>query len=284
MMTYEELCRKGTEQLSAAGVTEAQLDARLLLESVCGTDHNTLLVHGDRAVSADEEEAYLKKTDARARRIPLAYITGSQEFMGLTFKVSDQVLIPNQDTETLVEEGLKLLHDGRRFMDLCTGSGCIALSLLHYTNDTTATATDISPKALEIAAQNAQQLQLEKRVRFTETDLFPEKGEKEERVRADLIISNPPYIPTDVIETLAPEVKDHEPRLALDGRADGLDFYRRIIAEAPDWLFESGWLLMEIGYDQGAAVSALMKDNGFHEVQIVQDLGGRDRVVLGCWF
>ena len=284
MMTYEELCRKGTEQLSAAGVTEAQLDARLLLESVCGTDHNTLLVHGDRAVSADEEEAYLKKTDARARRIPLAYITGSQEFMGLTFKVSDQVLIPNQDTETLVEEGLKLLHDGMRFMDLCTGSGCIALSLLHYTNDTTATATDISPKALEIAAQNAQQLQLEKRVRFTETDLFPENGEKEERVREDLIISNPPYIPTDVIETLAPEVKDHEPRLALDGRADGLDFYRRIIAEAPDWLFESGWLLMEIGYDQGAAVSALMKDNGFHEVQIVQDLGGRDRVVLGCWF
>ncbi|MCH4193078.1 MAG: peptide chain release factor N(5)-glutamine methyltransferase [Butyrivibrio sp.] len=283
-ITYEELCEKGTEQLKAAGVTEAQLDARLLLESVCGTDHNTLLVHGDRIVSAEEAEAYQKKISARAHRIPLAYITGSQEFMGLTFKVSDQVLIPNQDTETLVEEGLKLLHDGMRFMDLCTGSGCIALSLLHYTNDTTATATDISPEALEIAVQNAQQLKMADRVRFEKTDLFPEKAEKEEKVRADLIISNPPYIPTEVIDTLAPEVKDHEPRLALDGRTDGLDFYRRMIAEAPEWLYESGWLLMEIGYDQGESVSALMKKKGFHEVQVVQDLGGRDRVVLGCWF
>jgi len=279
MKTYKQLYEYGKAELTKAGIAEAQLDARLLLEYVCGTDHNTLLVHGEREVEEPGSVAYCDLIVQRAARTPLAYITGTQEFMGLSFSVNQQVLIPNQDTETLVEEAMRLMHDGMRVLDLCTGSGCIALSLLHYTNDTSAVATDISEAALTVAVQNAEQLKLMERISFAETDLFPVQKEK-----FDLIVSNPPYIPTAVIETLAPEVKDHEPRLALDGTKDGLSFYRRIIRTAPQWLFESGWLILEIGYDQGEAVSAMMRENGFRDIEVIRDLGGKNRVVIGCCY
>ena len=279
MKTYKQLYEYGKAELSEAGIAEAQLDARLLLEYVCGTDHNTLLVHGEREVEEPKSTAYCDLILQRVAHTPLAYIKGTQEFMGLEFSVNKQVLIPNQDTETLVEEAMRLMHDGMRVLDLCTGSGCIALSLLHYTNDTSAVATDISEAALTVAVQNAGQLKLTERVSFAETDLFPVQKEK-----FDLIVSNPPYIPTEVIETLAPEVKDHEPRLALDGTEDGLSFYRRIIRTAPEWLFESGWLILEIGYDQGEAVSAMMRENGFRDIEVIRDLGGKDRVVTGCCY
>ena len=279
MKTYKQLYEYGKAELAEAGIAEAQLDARLLLEYVCGTDHNTLLVHGEREVEEPKSTAYCDLILQRVAHTPLAYIKGTQEFMGLEFSVNKQVLIPNQDTETLVEEAMRLMHDGMRVLDLCTGSGCIALSLLHYTNDTSAVATDISEAALTVAVQNAGQLKLTERVSFAETDLFPVQKEK-----FDLIVSNPPYIPTEVIETLAPEVKDHEPRLALDGTEDGLSFYRRIIRTAPQWLFESGWLILEIGYDQGEAVSAMMRENGFRDIEVIRDLGGKDRVVTGCCY
>ena len=279
MKTYKQLYEYGKAELSEAGIAEAQLDARLLLEYVCDTDHNTLLVHGEREVEEPKSTAYCDLILQRVAHTPLAYIKGTQEFMGLEFSVNKQVLIPNQDTETLVEEAMRLMHDGMRVLDLCTGSGCIALSLLHYTNDTSAVATDISEAALTVAVQNAGQLKLTERVSFAETDLFPVQKEK-----FDLIVSNPPYIPTEVIETLAPEVKDHEPRLALDGTEDGLSFYRRIIRTAPEWLFESGWLILEIGYDQGEAVSAMMRENGFRDIEVIRDLGGKDRVVTGCCY
>lgn len=279
MKTYKQLYEYGKAELAEAGIAEAQLDARLLLEYVCGTDHNTLLVHGEREVEEPKLTAYCDLILQRVAHTPLAYIKGTQEFMGLEFSVNKQVLIPNQDTETLVEEAMRLMHDGMRVLDLCTGSGCIALSLLHYTNDTSAVATDISEAALTVAVQNAGQLKLTERVSFAETDLFPVQKEK-----FDLIVSNPPYIPTEVIETLAPEVKDHEPRLALDGTEDGLSFYRRIIRTAPEWLFESGWLILEIGYDQGEAVSAMMRENGFRDIEVIRDLGGKDRVVTGCCY
>ncbi len=279
MKTYKQLYEYGKAELTEAGIAEAQLDARLLLEYVCGTDHNTLLVHGEREVEEPKSTAYCDLILQRVAHTPLAYIKGTQEFMGLEFSVNKQVLIPNQDTETLVEEAMRLMHDGMRVLDLCTGSGCIALSLLHYTNDTSAVATDISEAALTVAVQNAGQLKLTERVSFAETDLFPVQKEK-----FDLIVSNPPYIPTEVIETLAPEVKDHEPRLALDGTEDGLSFYRRIIRTAPEWLFESGWLILEIGYDQGEAVSAMMRENGFRDIEVIRDLGGKDRVVTGCCY
>ena len=279
MKTYKQLYEYGKAELAEAGIAEAQLDARLLLEYVCGTDHNTLLVHGEREVEEPKLTAYCDLILQRVAHTPLAYIKGTQEFMGLEFSVNKQVLIPNQDTEILVEEAMRLMHDGMRVLDLCTGSGCIALSLLHYTNDTSAVATDISEAALTVAVQNAGQLKLTERVSFAETDLFPVQKEK-----FDLIVSNPPYIPTEVIETLAPEVKDHEPRLALDGTEDGLSFYRRIIRTAPEWLFESGWLILEIGYDQGEAVSAMMRENGFRDIEVIRDLGGKDRVVTGCCY
>ena len=279
MKTYKQLYEYGKAELAEAGIAEAQLDARLLLEYVCGTDHNTLLVHGEREVEEPKSTAYCDLILQRVAHTPLAYIKGTQEFMGLEFSVNKQVLIPNQDTETLVEEAMRLMHDGMRVLDLCSGSGCIALSLLHYTNDTSAVATDISEAALTVAVQNAGQLKLTERVSFAETDLFPVQKEK-----FDLIVSNPPYIPTEVIETLAPEVKDHEPRLALDGTEDGLSFYRRIIRTAPEWLFESGWLILEIGYDQGEAVSAMMRENGFRDIEVIRDLGGKDRVVTGCCY
>lgn len=279
-MIYSDIYKNASIRLKEAGVPEYQLDARLLLEYVCGTDYNTLLVHGDRNVSPEEEKKYNELIEKRASRVPLAYIVGYQEFMGLTFDVNENVLVPNQDTETLAEEALRELSDGMRFMDLCTGSGCVALSILNYTNDTSCVMTDISDKAIEVATGNRDRLGFSDRAEIVKTDLFPQDDDK----KFDMIVSNPPYIRTDVIATLPPEVGKGEPYIALDGGQDGLIFYRRIIENAPKWLYTSGWLMMEIGYDQGDAVAGLMKDGGFHEVEVIKDLGGNDRVVRGCLY
>ena len=279
-MIYSDIYKNASIRLKEAGVPEYQLDARLLLEYVCGTDYNTLLVHGDRTVSPEEEKKYNELIEKRASRVPLAYIVGYQEFMGLTFDVNENVLVPNQDTETLAEEALRELSDGMRFMDLCTGSGCVALSILNYTNDTSCVMTDISDKAIEVATGNRDRLGFSDRAEIVKTDIFPQDDDK----KFDMIVSNPPYIRTDVIATLPPEVGKGEPYIALDGGQDGLIFYRRIIENAPKWLYTSGWLMMEIGYDQGDAVAGLMKDGGFHEVEVIKDLGGNDRVVRGCLY
>lgn len=279
-MIYSDIYKNASIRLKEVGVPEYQLDARLLLEYVCGTDYNTLLVHGDRTVSPEEEKKYNELIEKRASRVPLAYIVGYQEFMGLTFDVNENVLVPNQDTETLAEEALRELSDGMRFMDLCTGSGCVALSILNYTNDTSCVMTDISDKAIEVATGNRDRLGFSDRAEIVKTDLFPQDDDK----KFDMIVSNPPYIRTDVIATLPPEVGKGEPYIALDGGQDGLIFYRRIIENAPKWLYTSGWLMMEIGYDQGDAVAGLMKDGGFHEVEVIKDLGGNDRVVRGCLY
>ena len=279
-MKYLDIYKEGETVLKGAGISEASLDARLLLEYVCGTDHNTLLAHGDMEVDDEKCSKYRELISERKKRVPVAYITGSCEFMGLDFYVTRDVLIPNQDTETLAEEALRYIHDGMRFMDLCTGSGCIALSLLKYTNDTNAVATDISEKALLVASKNAKDLGLSDRFNSVETDIFPDK----EMGKFDIVVSNPPYIKTDVIGTLEPEVKTYEPYIALDGSEDGLHFYRRIIPGAKEYLYKSGYLLLEIGYDQGSAVSGIMEDNGYKDIQVVKDLGGNERVVIGCYY
>ncbi len=277
--TYAALYEYGKSLLEEAGIEDASLDARLLLEHVCGTSHTTLLAHGDRLVSDEEGQQYEELLQQRAKRNPLAYILKEQEFMGLTFHADERVLIPNQDTEILVEEVLTELSDGARILDLCTGSGCIALSLLHYSNGTTAVATDISADALEVAEENVASLGLTERITLMETDLFPAVHD-----RFEFIVSNPPYIPSKVIEGLAPEVREKEPMLALDGGEDGLIFYRRIVEDAPNYLTGSGYLMVEIGYDQGAAVSELMERRGFKEVQVIKDYSGNDRVVKGCFY
>lgn len=273
-MEYAALYRMGVERLAAAGIEEAKLDARLLLEELCGTDRNDLLVHGDRPVTEQQENSYVNYIELRSRHIPLQHITGYQEFMGLRFKVTPDVLIPRQDTETLVEEVLKNLHDGMRILDLCTGSGCILLSLLRYSNDCVGIGADLSKKALKVAEENAGSLGLT--AEFVQGDLFePVTG------KFEIIVSNPPYIPSNVIPTLMEEVREHDPLMALDGKEDGLYFYREIIGQASEYLYPGGMLFLEIGCEQAGAVTELMKNAGYRDVTVCKDLAGLDRVVSG---
>ena len=275
-MIYKEVYSQGVELLQGAEVPEAALDARLLLEYVCGTNRNTLLVHGDREVSEEEVNRYKELLEVRAKRIPLQQILGVQEFMGLEFGVNEHVLIPRQDTEILVEEVLKNLHDGMRILDMCTGSGCILISLLHFSNDCSGVGADISTEALKVARDNAEKLLSEKTAEFIHSNLFEKISG-----RFEIIVSNPPYIRPDVIKTLMPEVKEHEPMLALDGGADGLDFYREIVSTGKDYLTGGGMMFFEIGYDQGEDVKTLLEQAGFGDVNVVQDYAGLDRVVYG---
>lgn len=294
-MTYRELYDNGCATLAGAGIEEAALDARLLLEYVCHTDRNDLLVHGERPVGREQTEQYLQMILERGKRIPLQHLTGEQDFMGLAFKVNEHVLIPRQDTEILVEEVLKELHDGMRILDMCTGSGCILISLLHYSNECQGVGVDISDKALEIARENAERLlskqsshadglcedmndSEEAGITFLHSDLFENVTGK-----YDIIVSNPPYIRSDVIPTLMPEVKDHEPILALDGTEDGIYFYDRIVTESRSYLARGGKLYFEIGHDQAEEVSDLMRKAGFLEVTVVKDYAGLDRVVYGTY-
>lgn len=282
-MTYRALYEYGRQRLAEAGVGEAALDARLLLEYVCHSDRNELILYADRERSSMEEQFYKLVIDKRASRIPLQHITGEQEFMGLPFQVNEHVLIPRQDTELLVEEAMRHLGDGMRILDLCTGSGCILLSLLKYSNECEGIGIDISAEALEKAQENAQRLDID--AVFLAGDLFePLADFVSERTSDrlfDMIVSNPPYIETAVIDTLMPEVREHEPFGALDGGEDGLQFYRRIVAQAPAHLRRGAVLLFEIGCGQGEAVIQLMQEAGFAEVKVLQDYAGLDRVVYG---
>ena len=277
-MTYQQLLAIGKTKLQEAGVAEWNLDARLLLEHACGITRSDLLAHGDREASKEQEKIYDELLAKRSLRIPLQHLTGAQDFMGLTFEVNENVLIPRQDTEILVEEVLKDVHGGCSMLDLCTGSGCILISLLRYSNECHGVGVDLSGAALEVARRNADALIPEEDVAFLEGDLFePVEG------KFDLLTANPPYIPSKVVESLMPEVRDHEPRMALDGREDGLHFYRRILKECPPYLNGGAQIFFEIGFDQGEAVGELMKEAGCKEVRIVRDYAGLDRVACGTW-
>lgn len=276
-MQYAKLYQIGKEQLQKAGITDAELDARLLLEFICHTDRNALYAHGDQEIEDEKMQDFLQLIEKRAVHIPLQHLTGEQNFMGLDFLVNEHVLIPRQDTEILVEEIMRDLHDGIRILDMCTGSGCILLSLLHYSNDCSGVGVDVSEDALVVARQNADRL-AEKQAVFMQSDLF-------EKVEGsfDLIVSNPPYIRSQEIAGLMPEVREHEPHLALDGKDDGLHFYREIIKGAMPHLKRGGQLFFEIGYDQGEAVQALLAANGYTEIAVVKDYAGLDRVVYGTF-
>lgn len=282
-MNYRDCYEKGRTILRTAGIEEADWDARLLLEHICGTGRNDLLVHGDRLVEAEKEAEYFKLLEKRRQRIPLQQITGVQEFMGLTFQVNEYVLIPRQDTEILVEEVLKNLPVGAHILDMCTGSGCILLSLLKYGRSCTGVGVDISEEALKVANRNGERLlgadealQGKEVFSFIQGNLFERVNGKYE-----IIVSNPPYIRSDVILTLMPEVREHEPLLALDGAEDGLFFYRKIVDESRDYLTDGGRLYFEIGYDQAEEVCGLMRSAGFAEIKVVKDYAGLDRVVYG---
>ena len=276
------------------GCLTPRLDAELLFCHVLGRDKSWLFLHyGDELTDKTCEE-YFRLVDMRAEGTPLQYITGSQEFMGLPFLVNKKVLIPRQDTELLVEKALAILLDrkmpmgGFQILDLCCGSGAIAVSLAHHLKEAKKkamiTASDISRSALGVAKANAQINRVEKQIRFVEGDLFAafRKSRKGRgKLQFDMIVSNPPYIPTEVLPTLMREVRDHEPMMALDGGPDGVDFYIKILAEAYLHLAKDGALLLEIGYDQGPVLTLLAEAAGaYGPAEIVKDLSGNDRLVL----
>ena len=273
-MTLREAWKFGKDRLTEAQVPDADLDAWYLLEWCTGVNRSHYLAWPEEAISPEQEEQYRQTLNQRERRIPLQQITGEQEFMGLSFYVNEHVLIPRQDTEVLVEETAKFLKDGMSFLDLCTGSGCILLSLLHLRAGAEGTGADLSPEALKVAAQNRERLGV--KAELIESDLF-DKIES----AFDVIVSNPPYIKRAEIETLMDEVRLHEPYMALDGHEDGLYFYRKIAEEAPKYLRAGGGLFLEIGCDQGACVAELLRQQGFADVKVVKDLAGLDRVVEG---
>jgi len=275
-MKYRELYEFGCLNLKAADISDYKTDARLLLEYVCNTSYNDLFTKGDMEIDIKEEEAYKSVLKERAAHTPLQHITGVQNFMGLDFNVSPDVLVPRPDTEILVEEVLKDLHDGMRILDMCTGSGCILLSLLKYSNDCEGTGVDISPKALEIARINAEKLGI--RATFLESDLFNKVEGK-----FDILVSNPPYIRTCEIEELMPEVKEHDPFIALNGHENGIYFYERILDDASEFINRGALVAFEIGADQGKSVSKLMIDKGYSAVEVIKDYGGNDRVVKGIF-
>lgn len=281
-ISYLELYKEGAEALNKAGIADYEIDARLLIEHVSGKDRNALYAHGEEEVDAGLVDKYREFINRRCSRIPLQHIMGSTGFMGLDFAVNEHVLIPRWDTECLVEEALIHTMDGDKVLDMCTGSGCILLSIMHYKNEINGVGADISEEALKVAKMNADRLlkTSDEKPRFVRGDLYDALSD-EDRGSFDIIVSNPPYIRPEVIKTLEPEVRDYEPMTALYGGEDGLLFYRRITEHAKDYLKKGGFLLYEIGYDQAEQVTDIMEQNGFMDVKVIKDLAGLDRVVSG---
>lgn len=287
MRTLETLWKEGTTALEQQKIQEARLDAWLLLEYVTGISRAYYFAHQTDEVEEKQAQEYLELIQKRAEHIPLQHLTHQAFFMGLEFYVNEHVLIPRQDTETLVEQVLELIktQEEPQILDMCTGSGCILLSLLSMKDGARGAGVDISTQALEVAKKNAVSLNLQGKVQFIESDLFcapffQEKTGKDQPLY-DILTSNPPYIRSDEIASLMEEVRSHDPLLALDGHEDGLYFYRKIVSEGIQYLKKDGWLVFEIGYDQGQDVKELLLDGGFVKVQVIKDLCGMDRVVLG---
>ena len=273
-MTYKETIDLGIRILELAGIEEAENDAWLLLSKECKMDRTAYYMHMKDEILPEQLNEYKGLIKKRAERVPLQYITGEQEFMGLIFHVNSNVLIPRQDTETLVEEAIKLVEPGMSILDMCTGSGCIIISILKKCSGIQGTGSDISKQALNVAKENAKLNNVA--VDFERSDMFENLSDK-----YDMIVSNPPYIRSDVVPTLMPEVCEFEPLDALDGHEDGLYFYRKIIKECKSFLKEDGKILFEIGDDQGQAVSDMLTYAGFRNVRVIKDLAHNDRVVVG---
>ena len=286
--TLTGLLKKGQNILAKAGIGEAGLDAWLLLEYITGKSRADYFAHGDEGVTEETACRYQELIRKRAEHIPLQHLTHQAFFMGYEFYVNEDVLVPRQDTETLMEAALELLKGNKapRILDMCTGSGCIITSLMLEVPEASGTGVDLSEKALEVAIRNARELGTADRTKFVKSDLFSaeyfSKKDNAEKVTGyDMLISNPPYIPSGEIEGLMEEVRLHDPRMALDGMEDGLYFYREITRQAMDHIRPGGWLLYEIGCEQGKDVKELLEKEGFIKTEIRQDLCGLDRVVLG---
>ena len=281
--SYRSWYEYGISLLSACEIADAKTDAWLLLEHTARISHTWYLLHRDELMSRENASEYNRLLTERSRHVPLQYLTGHAWFYGNCFSVTPDVLIPRQDTETLVEEAEKMLEGAMHILDMCTGSGCILLSLLNGHPDVDGIGTDLSPAALEVARKNRDALKITPdRAAFLCGDLFASLPSEE---RFDMILSNPPYIRTDVIASLDPEVRDHEPHQALDGRASGLYFEQKIADEARSYFRKErdGYLFLEIGYDQGPDMQKILERLGYRDIRIAKDLGGNDRVAYGCF-
>lgn len=291
MATIQELLALGKEKLEKSGNEYAKYERKVLLEEVLGCNYMYMLMNGTEEVSSEKEAEYLKLLECRCEHYPLQYLLGYAYFMDYTFYVNEAVLIPRNDTEILVETADEVLKkmavakqretadtcfmDGNiHVLDLCCGSGCIGISLKLYHSGIRLILSDISQEALRVAKRNVEKYDIDAELLCS--NFF--EGMKE---KIDVIVSNPPYIESKVIDTLMPEVRDYEPMLALDGGEDGLDCYREIIRQAPGHLNPTGWLLFEIGYNQGETVSQLMQKAGFKDVQVKKDYANLERVVFG---
>lgn len=263
--------------LETNNIENPQIDAWLLCEHVFGVTKAEYYTNPNKTVSIEKRNEYIELVKKRSTHIPLQHVIGTQEFMGYSFRVNEHVLIPRPETELLVEKAIKLiqLQNKTKVLDMCTGSGCIIISILKNTNLTKAVGVDISPEALDMSKQNAKDNQCEN-IDFLQSNLF-------EKVSGyfDVIISNPPYIPTKDVEELQDEVRLHDPKLALDGKEDGLFFYREITKNAKQYLTHDGYLLFEIGYNQAEDVRKIMSTEGFDSIEVSQDYGGFDRIVIG---
>ena len=282
-MKYREILLTGEDRLAEQNITDSKNDAWLLFEHIFNIPrHKYFMISSDECIDDKLMEDYFEAIDVRANHIPLQHITKTQDFMGMTFNVNEHVLIPRQDTEVLVEKALSVMKDGDKVLDMCTGSGCIAISIGKLKN-VDVTAVDISSEALKVARGNAVNLNASN-VEFIESNLFDkikEDSTSKNCKKYDIIVSNPPYIKSLDIEELMVEVKEHEPRLALDGDEDGLKFYNAITKEAKEFLRTGGYLIYEIGCDQGDDLRRIMEENGFTDIEIIKDLAGLDRVCFG---
>ena len=271
ILTLKEALAKAVDKLQQMEVPDADIDAWYLLSYVTGLDRAAFFLHGEEPMAEPDMIRYRDLVTKRGERIPLQHLTGEQEFMGLDFHVNEHVLIPRQDTECLVERVLPYV-DGKRVLDVCTGSGCIAIAIAKLGKPFIVHGVDISEEALAVARQNATELN-------ASVELFAGDLMTKMDGQYDVIVSNPPYIPPSGIEGLMPEVRLHEPMLALDGGQDGLEFYRRIAGQAVTRLAPNGRLFLEIGCEQAAAVAEILQKQGYREVQVFQDLAGKDRIV-----
>ncbi len=283
-ISYREAVLSAADKLKKCGVDNPQYDSQELLMYAANMDRTTYLLHCEEHIDDKLYAVFEKLVKRRAAREPLQHILGYTYFWGRKYLVNENVLIPRQDTEVLIEKALEYICTGDSVLDMCTGSGCIIITLACEKKLSRAVGVDLSKKALEVARKNAVNLLAD--VEWIESDLFQQMDKsietnKQMNVLYDVIVSNPPYIESDVIDTLSDEVRYFDPLMALDGGNDGLVFYRKITEQSVNYLKQGGWLLYEIGSNQSKQVRDIMAANGYEDIHIVEDLAGLCRVVMG---
>jgi release factor glutamine methyltransferase len=283
-VTFIEAINRAASQLEAAGVSTARLDAEVLLRHAINRDRAWLLAHMQEELADDARKTFERAVERRSRREPLQYITGRQEFWGIEFMVTPDVLIPRPETELIIESALRSVRDRNGpqwIIDLCTGSGCIAVSLAKELPQARILATDTSSQAISVARGNARRHDVADRIRFFEGDLFGPLEELDIHGQVDIIVSNPPYVSSGDFSALQPEVRDYEPKMALLAGPDGTQVQRRIVNEAPRFLMKHGLLIMEMGLGQADPLAHLIRQRkNYGSLEILKDLAGIDRVIV----